>query len=60
MVCNGDCPNCKYPDCVASYQEISKLEVLERQRRREEKKKYLEQLEAEMRERKNNCKTKIN
>lgn len=59
MTCNGDCFNCKYPDCVATYQEISKLDYQERKKRREEMKKYLESVEVEMRERKANRKTKI-
>lgn len=59
MTCNGDCFNCKFKDCVATYQEISKLDYQERKRRREEKEKYLESMEVEMRERKTNRSTKI-
>lgn len=59
MVCNGDCFGCKYPDCMASYQEIAKLDYLERKKRREGMKKYLESVEVEMRERKINSSTKI-
>ena len=56
MKCNGKCFNCKFKDCVATYQEISKLDRLERQ---EEKKKYLENLEVEISECEANRKSKI-
>ena len=60
MTCNGDCFNCKYSDCVATYQEISKLDYQERKKRREEKEKYLENMKVEMIECKNKRKAEIN
>lgn len=58
MQCNGDCFNCKFKDCVATYQEISKLETAERKKRKEEMGKFLENMEDEFRERKNISKPK--
>ena len=34
MQCNGDCFNCKFRDCIATYTEISKLEAAERKIKR--------------------------
>lgn len=51
MTCNGDCENCKFKDCVATYQEISKLDRLERAIKRE--------MGVDISERKANRKTKI-
>ena len=59
MQCNGDCFNCIYPDCVASEQEISKLDYLERKKRREEMGQYIKMVGVEIRERKNSRSTKI-
>lgn len=53
MQCNGDCFNCKFKDCIATYQEISKLDYLERKKKREE-------MEVKNLERKDKCETKIN
>lgn len=60
MVCDGNCFDCKFPDCIASYQDISKLDRLESQRRRKEMDKFIKSVEVGMRERKSKCTSNIN
>ena len=36
--CNGDCFNCEYDDCKASYQTIMKFERAEKKEKRKQKK----------------------
>lgn len=35
MTCNGDCFNCKFKDCIATYGEISKLDRIEKLNQKE-------------------------
>lgn len=36
--CNGDCFNCVYDDCMASYQTIMKFERVEKKEKRKQRK----------------------
>ena len=38
MTCNGKCFTCKFKDCVATYQEISKLDRMEKEMQRKKEK----------------------